>query len=131
MKSTFSILYYIKRNEPRKDGTVVIMVRITIDGVRSQFSSKLFVSPDLWDNSVGRAKAVSPQMRTLNRTLDNIQGTLTMHYNRLMNLDGYVTPDTIRNIFLGHEEKGKTLISYFQKHNEQYKLKVGTTCESG
>ncbi len=126
MKSTFSILFYIKRNEPRKDGTVVIMTRITIDGVRSQFSSKLLVHPELWNNTAGRAKAVSAQMRNLNRTLDGIQGTLTMHYNRLMNLDGYVTPEMIRNIFLGHEEKGKTLISYFEKHNEQYKLKVGT-----
>ena len=127
MKSTFNILFYIKRNEPRKDGTVVIMVRITIDGVRSQFSSKLLVHPELWDNTVGRAKTVSAQMRVLNRTLDDIKGTLTMHYNRLMNLDGYVMPETIRNIFLGHEEKGKTLISFFEKHNEQYKLKVGTT----
>lgn len=127
MKSTFSILFYIKRNEPRKDGTVIIMCRITIDGIRSQFSSKLLVHPDLWDNKNGRAKAVSIQTRNLNRTLDSIQGTLTMHYNRLMNVEGYVRPETIRNIFLGHEEKGKTLISFFEKHNEQYKLKVGTT----
>lgn len=127
MKSTFSILFYIKRNEPRKDGTVVVMTRITIDGVRSQFSSKLLVHPELWDNTVGRAKAVSAQTRNLNRTLDSIQGTLTMHYNRLMNVDGYVRPETIRNIFLGHEEKSKTLIYFFEKHNEQYKLKVGTT----
>ncbi|MDR2917116.1 MAG: site-specific integrase, partial [Tannerella sp.] len=31
------------------------------------------------------------------------------------------------NIFLGYEEEEKTIISYFDKFNEQYKLKVGTT----
>ena len=41
MRDTFNILFYIKKNEPKKDGSVVIMVRITINGVRSQFSSKL------------------------------------------------------------------------------------------
>jgi len=46
MRSTFNVLFYIKRNEPKKDGRVVIMVRITINGVRSQFSSKLLVNPD-------------------------------------------------------------------------------------
>ena len=46
MRDTFNILFYIKKNEPKKDGSVVIMVRITIKGVRSQFSSKLLVQPD-------------------------------------------------------------------------------------
>ena len=55
MRSTFSILFYIRRNQPTTEGTVAIMVRITIDGVRSQFSSKLFVKPDLWDNKICRA----------------------------------------------------------------------------
>ena len=45
MRDTFNILFYIKKNEPKKDGSVVIMVRITIN-VRSQFSSKLLVQPD-------------------------------------------------------------------------------------
>lgn len=46
MRDTFNILFYIKKNEPKKHGSVVIMVRITINGVRSQFSSKLLVQPD-------------------------------------------------------------------------------------
>lgn len=32
MKSTFRILFYLKKNEPKKDGTVTIMARITVDG---------------------------------------------------------------------------------------------------
>jgi|GEM_PF-2794880 len=35
--------------------------------------------------------------------------------------------EKIRNVFLGIEENGKTIISYFDLHNKQYKLKVGTT----
>lgn len=38
MRSTFNVLFYIKRNEPKKDGRVVIMVRITINGIRYFFS---------------------------------------------------------------------------------------------
>lgn len=77
MKSTFSILFYINRNESIKDGTVVIMVRITIDGILSQFSSKFLVYPNVWDNTIGRAKATTPQMRNINRTLsENINNVL-------------------------------------------------------
>ena len=41
MKSTFKTLFYLKKNEPKKNGHVVIMVRITVDGDQVQFSSKL------------------------------------------------------------------------------------------
>ena len=36
MKSTFRILFYLKKNEPKKDGTVTIMARITVDGETGQ-----------------------------------------------------------------------------------------------
>jgi hypothetical protein len=35
MRSTFNVLFYIKRNEPKKDGRVVIKVRITNNGIRN------------------------------------------------------------------------------------------------
>lgn len=55
MKSTFKTLFYLKKNEPKKNGHVVIMVRITVDGDQVQFSSKLDIHPDNWDTKAGRA----------------------------------------------------------------------------
>lgn len=40
-KSTFKILFYIRKNQVNKDGTVCIMVRLTVSGDVTQFSSKL------------------------------------------------------------------------------------------
>lgn len=42
-KSTFKILFYIRKNQVNKDGTVCIMVRLTVSGDVTQFSSKLNV----------------------------------------------------------------------------------------
>lgn len=125
MRDTFNILFYIKKNEPKKDGSVVIMVRITINGVRSQFSSKLLVQPDQWDNKLERVKGYTAEARNLNRAIDNIRAKITTNRNKLMEIDGYVTSERLRNILLGKEEKEKTIISYFDKFIEQYKLKVG------
>ena len=135
MKSTFKILFYLKKNEPKKNGHVVIMVRITVDGDQVQFSSKLDVHPDNWDTKIGRAvvnkqsaeKKENLRVSSLNKTLDEIRAAITMHYTRMMNTDGYALPEKIRNAFLGLEEKDKTLISYFTQHNEQYAKKVGKT----
>ncbi|WP_163306565.1 hypothetical protein [Dysgonomonas sp. 521] len=32
MKSTFRTLFYLKKNQPRKDKTVPIMVKVTVNG---------------------------------------------------------------------------------------------------
>jgi len=32
MRSTFKILFYLKKNKPKPDGTFTVMERITIDG---------------------------------------------------------------------------------------------------
>ena len=45
MKSTFSVIYYLKRQVVKKDGTVPVMGRITVDGSQTQFSCKLTVDP--------------------------------------------------------------------------------------
>lgn len=125
MKSTFRTLFYLKRNEPKKNGNVVIMVRITVDGGQTQFSSKLDIHPDMWDTKNCKATGRTAQASNLNRLLDNIRANISMHYTRLMDHEGYAMPEKIKNAFLGIEEKGKTILSYFEQHNEQYKLKVG------
>jgi|GEM_PF-14139 site-specific recombinase XerD len=127
MRSTFNVLFYIKRNEPKKDGRVVIMVRITINGIRSQFSSKLLVQPEQWDSKNERVKGLVAEARNQNRLLENIRSSLNVHYNKFMSIDGHVTPERLRNIFLGLEEQEQTITSFFDKYNDQYKLKVGTT----
>lgn len=49
-RSTFRILFYIKRGDPKKNRRVAIMGRITIDGERAQFGTKLETNPEQWDN---------------------------------------------------------------------------------
>lgn len=53
-KSTFKILFYLRKNYVNKEGKASIMIRITVNGEMSQFSSKLDVEPRLWDTKLGR-----------------------------------------------------------------------------
>lgn len=124
-RSTFRILFYIKRGNPKKNGNVVIMGRITIDGERSQFSTKLEINPTVWDNRTGKVKGNNAKAVSINNALDNFRGKATMHYNKLMDVNGYAHPEKIKNALFGLEEKSKTIMYYFNKFNEQYKSKVG------
>ena len=64
MKSTFSVIYYLKRQVVKNDGTVPVMGRITVDGSQTQFSCKLTVDPKLWDTKGGRVMGRSTAAAT-------------------------------------------------------------------
>lgn len=55
MKSTFRILFYVKKDKKRADGTYPVMCRITIDGEPCRFNTKVNVNPDIWDAKAGVA----------------------------------------------------------------------------
>ena len=73
MKSTFSIIFYLKRQVVKKDGTVPVMGRITVDGTQAQFSCKTTANPDLWDTKGGRMIGKSMQALEVNRKLDKMR----------------------------------------------------------
>ena len=52
-RSTFRVLFYLKRNAPKKNGLVPVMCRITVNGKISQFSCKLDVEEKLWNVNLG------------------------------------------------------------------------------
>ena len=41
MKSTFRVLFFLKRDKVKKNGNMPIMARVTIDGKLAQFNTKL------------------------------------------------------------------------------------------
>lgn len=49
MKSTFKVLFYLKKDKISKDGKVPVMGRITVNGTQAGFSCKLNIDPALWD----------------------------------------------------------------------------------
>ena len=122
MKSTFSVIYYLKRQVVKKDGTVPVMGRITVDGSQTQFSCKLTVDPKLWDTKGGRVTGRSTAALETNRMLDKMRVRINKHYQEIMERDNFVTAEKVKNAFLGLEHRYHTLLQVFQQHNEDYAM---------
>ena len=73
MKSTFSIIFYLIRQVVKKDCTVPVMGRITVDGTQAQFSCKVTANPKLWDTKGGRMTGKSMLALEVNRKLDKMR----------------------------------------------------------
>lgn len=80
MRSTFKVLFYLKRNKAKTQSAVPVMGRITVNGTISQFSAKLTVPERLWEvRGGGRAKGRSLEVDRINRHLDEIRPQLDCH----------------------------------------------------
>lgn len=123
MKSTFRVLFYLKKGSEKKNGEVMIMARITIDGKLCQFSTKQSILPNNW--SVASGKAKGKDAGKINALLDDIRSALNTIYHEMQRRDNYVTAEKVKNEFLGHTEKHETILSLFQKHNDNMKQLVG------
>lgn len=99
-----------------------IVACIIIDGKLVQCNTKLEVNPKNWSVQTGKVTGRGSEFTRMNEMLDCIKATLRRHYQPILERDGYVTAEKVRNIFLGKEEKSKTLLQVFTQHNEQYAL---------
>ena len=125
MKSTFNILFYLKRNGQKANGKMPIMGRITVNGLAVQFSAKIEVKPENWNVKAGKAVGRNVEVQETNNVLESIKATITKIYRDLQEKENNVTPERIKNIFLGIEVKHQMLLELFKRHNEDVEKLIG------
>ena len=131
MKSTFKVLFYLKRNAIRKDGKMPIVTRVTVDGISAQFNTKLEIQPNYWSVKTGKVIGHPSDSKQHNAQLEEIKASLHSIYHELQRKDNYVTAEKVKNEFLGISENHETLLSLFQKHNEDVKKLIGISKSAG
>ena len=96
-RSTFATSFYIKRSAVRnRDGKAPIMVKISVDGDDKAVGTKLFVTPDLWEN--GKAKGKSAEANEINGQLKEVSARLTNHYHRILREEDFVTAEKLQRL---------------------------------
>ena len=86
MRSTFKLLFYVKRNAPKNDNSLPLMGRITVNKGIVQFSLKMTVPPELWDSKAGKAMGKSEKAKDINRQLEQIRVTINNRYQEIVHL---------------------------------------------
>ena len=125
MRSTFKVLFYLKRNKEKTQSVVPLMGRITVNGTISQFSAKLSVPERLWEVRGGRAKGRSLEADRINRHLDDIRSQLDRHYRDIRDRESYVTAEKVKNAWLGFGKRYRTLLSTFRSFTDDLHGRIG------
>jgi site-specific recombinase XerD len=125
MRSTFKVLFYLKRDKQKKNGKVPLFCRITVDGKETRFGMKKDVHPGCWDVKTGRATGRTGEATEINALIDSAKSAIYKVYRDLQERDNSVTAEKVRNVFLGINGGCKNLLEAFDEHNREKKLLVG------
>ena len=122
---TFSILFFLKRNKPLRNGDLPIYLRITWNGRSVETSIKRGLPEKLWNQSRQRASGNSKVAININQELDSIQGQLHHHKLDLQERGKTVTARKLMDAYLGKDQTGPTLLQLFSEHNKDMSERVG------
>ena len=124
-RSTFKVLFYLKKNNLKPDGKAPVMGRITVNGSIAQFSCKLNIKPSLWDTKANKASGKSLEAQKINQKLDNIKAQIGKQYQNICDRDNFVSAEKVKNAYLGFGDDYRTFFSIADEFYESYAKRVG------
>lgn len=124
-KSTFKVLFLIRRNQVNKEGKCAIMIKVTVDGEYERINSTLTIEPELWDASASKAIGRSSKIAEFNKRIEDMRHVLKEHYYDILNRHGYVTAEMVKNAFTGITAKEESLVPLYLQHLEDTKKLIG------
>lgn len=128
--SNFSLLFYAKKTKSNPEFSAIYL-RISINGKRSEISTSQKIHNSLWCPKTSKVKGNSALSKTTNSILDNLKLKVLSHYNELLMANKEITHETLKNKFLGLDERKLTIVQVFKDHNLQMKGLIGKSFSKG
>lgn len=127
MKKSLKVLFYAKKPKNYTDGTVPIYLRLTVDGLRTEWSTQRDCEPEQWNARTCRVAGNTKEAKAINGWLQQLNANV-YEVQRMLFAEGKeITAVSIRNKILGKEEETQvhTLVEVFEYHNRQFSELVG------
>ena len=127
VRSSFSILFFIRDSRVRKDGTASIEVVLTANGERCAFSTGKRVKSWNWDKTKQQVKGKDEETQSLNNYLKAIKAKLYQKEAELLDRGFIITAELLRDAYFDKVEslKEKSLFEVFEGHNKEQEKLVG------
>lgn len=127
VRSSFSILFFIRESKARKSGKAPIELMITVNGERCPLSTGKQVPIDKWDKTKQQVKGKDEEAQSLNNYLKAIKAKLYQKEAELLDRGFIITAELLRDAYFNKVEslKEKSLFEVFEEHNKEQEKLVG------
>ena len=125
MKTKITLHFYAKSTKMNVNGSLPIYVRLTINGERTEFSSKKFIDKAKCSPELAKMQGNMEEARSKNSYLDMMRSKVLSAEMDLIHKDEAVSLQNVQSIIKGLYKNHRTLIPIFQDHNAKMKELVG------
>ncbi|HOZ13407.1 MAG TPA: site-specific integrase [Tenuifilaceae bacterium] len=123
-RTTFTVLFFIKKAKLVRTGEAPIYCRITVNGIRTEFAVKRSVLQDNWDSKRGRVRSGS-KAKEINHFLEHIRFKLYEGQKVLEDSGRVVTARNLMSYYNGNFDEEKCLLEVYKEHNENLEKLIG------
>jgi site-specific recombinase XerD len=131
MKTTFNLLFYLKKPRNYTTGPMPVYMRFTVSGQRSETTASRECEPLQWNSAAGKMKGTKESVKTFNNYLDTLRAQVDDAHSAMVKAEELITAESLKNRYLGKEDNGKTLIEVFEDHNKKFQRLVGRETTKG
>ena len=127
VRSSFSILFFIRESKARKNGNVPIEDMITVNGERNSFSTGKQIAIEKWDKTKQQVKGKDQETQNLNNYLKAIKAKLYQKEAELLERGFIITAQILYDAYFDKVEslKERSLFEVFEEHNQEQEKLVG------
>ena len=104
MNKTFNLLFFVKKSKIKANGTAPIYLRITIDGIPKEISSKRNIIPQKWDNKLQKVSGSSEEVKAINNYLKTLEHEVFDAHHQMMKDKTSTTAGSLKSKLVGTEQ---------------------------
>jgi integrase len=124
LESSFGLVFFLKI--PRNESKIrTVYLRITVDGIPKETSTKRKWDSTRWDQKTERAIGTKEDARSLNFFLDSLILKVNEYKTEIMYSGKPITSEKVMDYVLGKINPRVKLLEEFQKHNNEMTALLG------
>jgi len=117
VEQSYGLTFFLKSSKNEKIRH--IYVRITVDGIPKETSTKRKWYIDRWDQKEGKAVGTKEDAKTINLFLESLTTKINRHRTELMNIGVLITSIDLINFVNGKYKPRNKVLEEFQEHNDE------------
>lgn len=125
-RNTFSVMFFIRRKQLRKNLEAPVFLRITVNGERADVATKRTIVPDQWISTKGCAKPGTQSGKELNQFLEQLRIQVYKCHQDLLARNLSVSALSLKFAYLNGigEEEVHSLMDLYREHNANLKFMI-------
>ena len=119
LEQSYGLNFFLKSSNVKNKSIRYVYLRITVDGISKETSTKRKWDINRWDQKEGKAIGTKEDARALNYFLESLTTKINFHKIDLLNNDVIISAKDLINFVNGRFKKRNKILEEFLEHNNE------------